>query len=197
MNDQATWFPRSTDDILPKKNFPLKSGYLWHQHWIWERIVGARWLWYITVLGNWWWQWSWWLGGSSFRRSSWKGRWRRPCQGSESEILKLGSNTDAALAFLPLDWSKMFSILLYWSWVVTMRQVAAMAAAPKVAAWSWTYLGGEHTGESRVDRGDLCLTWVKVKVFVLSFYLSERARQSPTKTSSVPPWHSPGHHDQL
>ena len=93
--------------------------------------------------------------------------------------------------------SKMFLILLYWSWVVTMRQVAAMAAAPKVAAWSWTYLGDEHTGESRVDRGDLCLTWVKVKVFVLSFYLSERARQSPTKTSSVPPWHSPGHHDQL
>ena len=85
-------------------NFPLKSGYLWHQHWIWERIVGARWLWYITVLGNWWWQWSWWLGGSSFRRSSWTGRWRRPCQESESEILKLGSNTDAALAFLPLDW---------------------------------------------------------------------------------------------
>ena len=104
MNDQATWFPRSTDDILPKGNFPLKSGYLWHQHWIWERIVGARWLWYITVLGNWWWQWSWWLGGSSFRRSSWTGRWRRPCQESESEILKLGSNTDAALAFLPLDW---------------------------------------------------------------------------------------------
>ena len=32
MNDQATWFPRSTDDILPKKNFPLKSGDLWHQH---------------------------------------------------------------------------------------------------------------------------------------------------------------------
>ena len=41
--------------------------------------------------------------------------------------------------------SKMFLILLYWSWVVTMRQVAAMAAAPKVAAWSWTYLADEHT----------------------------------------------------